>query len=249
MTEMTEMTASQLVKLELHPMCEQFNCLEGQEMIDLCESIMNTGLQQPIVIQNEKVIDGQNRVQAIKNLLADGRIEEEQTYPIKTLNLKDNDLIGYVIGANITRRHLTPKERVELVKTLLESQGITLRPRGVTDKSASAINTVTVGEVAEMAGTSEGSVRNVYSNRQRPAAAIVNPKPNATQEITEPNNEEHEEYDDQQHDQLSIDDDSDSIERQARRLYDDYFERFASIDNGFFQLCIDYTRLLNSKNK
>jgi len=240
-----EMTASQLVKLDLHPMCLQFNCLEGQEMIDLTESIIKTGLQQPIVIQNEKVIDGQNRTLAIKNLLDSGRIKEGQTYPIKTLNLNDNDLIKYVIGANITRRHLTPKQRVELVKNLLDSQGIGLRPKGVTNKSASAMDTVTAGEVAKMAGTSEGTARNVYSNRQRPAAAIVNP--NATQEITETNNEE---YDDQQqhnqlHDQLNIDDGSDSIEKQAQQLFDDYFER----DNGFFQLCMDYSRLLNSKSK
>jgi len=241
------MTASQLVKLDLHPMCLQFNCLEGQEMIDLTESIIKTGLQQPIVIQNEKVIDGQNRTLAIKNLLDSGRIKEGQTYPIKTLNLNDNDLIKYVIGANITRRHLTPKQRVELVKNLLDSQGIGFRPKGVTNKSASAMDTVTAGEVAKMAGTSEGTARNVYNNRQRPAA-IANP--NATQEITETNNEENEEYDDQQqynplHDQLNIDDGSDSIEKQAQKLYDDYFAR----DNGFFQLCIDYTRLLNSKSK
>jgi ParB-like chromosome segregation protein Spo0J len=50
--------------LEFHPLADIFPLVEGQEFAELAADIAEHGLHEPIVLYEEKVLDGRNRIRA-----------------------------------------------------------------------------------------------------------------------------------------------------------------------------------------
>lgn len=113
--------------LKVHPSAEVFPALSAEEFKKLKDSIRKQGLLTKVSVWTapdgeDYLLDGRGRLDAIEAL---GRLDElvfssatRQKYnSIHVLHmLGDVDVGQYVSAANITRRHLTPKQRVELAR-------------------------------------------------------------------------------------------------------------------------------------
>jgi ParB-like chromosome segregation protein Spo0J len=114
--------------------------LSPDEFASLKGDIRAHGVLVPIEIDTDgATLDGHHRLRAWTELKAEGaRLPD---YPrIVRAGLSDDDKVAHVLALNLARRHLTPKQRAEVVG-MLRVRGWSLR------------------RIAELAGISEGTVR------------------------------------------------------------------------------------------
>jgi hypothetical protein len=89
-------------KYRVHSVASMFPLLEGDDYEQFRESIKLFGLQKPIVIQGDLLLDGRNRLRACLELGINPRVEEYNGDP---------DVIPYIVLANMARRNLTDEQR------------------------------------------------------------------------------------------------------------------------------------------
>jgi ParB-like chromosome segregation protein Spo0J len=114
--------------------------LSDDEFASLKADIRAHGVLVPIELDADGVmLDGHHRLRAWTELKAEGvRLPD---YPrIVRAGLSEDDKVAHVLALNLVRRHLTPKQRSEVVG-MLRVKGWSLR------------------RIAEVAGISEGTVR------------------------------------------------------------------------------------------
>jgi len=114
--------------------------LSDDEFASLKADIRGHGVLVPIELDSDGVtLDGHHRIRAWTELRAEGvRLPD---YPrIVRAGLSEDDKVAHVLALNLARRHLTPKQRAEVVG-MLRVKGWSLR------------------RIAELAGISEGTVR------------------------------------------------------------------------------------------
>jgi ParB-like chromosome segregation protein Spo0J len=97
--------------LESHPLANLFPLLEGSEFEELVADIKANGLVEPIVIFEDKILDGRNRYRAC---LAAG--VEPAFRPFM-----GDDPLAYIISLNLRRRHLTAEQKRELIAGLIKA--------------------------------------------------------------------------------------------------------------------------------
>jgi ParB-like chromosome segregation protein Spo0J len=109
-------SAIDLDTLTFHPLAEMFPLIGDEELKELAEDIRKHGLLEQITMFQDKVLDGRNRIRAVKSL---GR---NQLPRACFRDLKcDHDPRAYVISENIRRRHLSPDQRREVIEALLKA--------------------------------------------------------------------------------------------------------------------------------
>lgn len=91
--------------MALHPLCLLFPRMLEPEFEALKADIKINGLHQPIVVHGGQVLDGGNRYRACLEL----GIEPP------TVQYAGDDPIGFVMSANMHRRHLTPGQQAVIV--------------------------------------------------------------------------------------------------------------------------------------
>ena len=95
--------------MEVHPAAQLFPLLEAGELEALAADIAANGLQQPVVLDTDgRVLDGRNRVRACE--LA-GVTPDYSVYD-------GDDPVGFVVSANIHRRHLSESQRAMIAARL-----------------------------------------------------------------------------------------------------------------------------------
>src|SRR5260221_10361960 len=97
------------MNFEFHPLANIFPLIDGTEFDELVGDIREHGLHEPIVVFEDKILDGRNRYRAC---MAAG------VEPAFTAYTSD-DPISYVISLNLRRRHLDESQRA-LVAARLE---------------------------------------------------------------------------------------------------------------------------------
>jgi hypothetical protein len=114
--------------LEVHPAAEMFPLMkeESPEELRALGEDIKKGLQSEIVLYKDHVLDGRNRLDAMELVGINFQIWRNPSSSRLTLLLdlkpisteySGDDPYGYVISANIHRRHLKPEKRRELIAT------------------------------------------------------------------------------------------------------------------------------------
>lgn len=96
---------------KFHELADAFPLIEGREFDELVADIKAYGLREPIVLLNDEILDGRNRARACE---AAGVEPNYTTYP-------GDDPVAYVISCDVRRRHLTGRQKRELIGRLLEA--------------------------------------------------------------------------------------------------------------------------------
>jgi ParB-like chromosome segregation protein Spo0J len=146
--------------MTVHPAADMFPMLDDVEMAELVRDIKARGLLEPITANGKVIWDGRNRLVACKRAKAEPVFKE----PRIGLNAYD-----YIISKNIHRRHLTLKQKRELIGKLLKA-----KPEASNREIAkqTKVHHETVGAVrAEM--ESSGGIRHIKHPKARKTA---NPK-------------------------------------------------------------------------
>jgi hypothetical protein len=130
---------------ELHPLAELFPAIEGVGFEELVVSIQEIGQQEPIVLLDDKILDGRCRYNAC---LAAG------VEPVFT-PFRGDDPVRFVLAANVHRRHLSESQRAMI------GAKIATMTHGGDRKSDQAANlpVPTQAQAAEMLNVSERTVR------------------------------------------------------------------------------------------
>lgn len=89
-------------KIKPHPVAAIFPALPDDELAELADDIKKYGLINPIVVQDDLLIDGRNRLRAC---------EIAGVEPTFMTLAEDCDPIPYILSANISRRHMSKGQR------------------------------------------------------------------------------------------------------------------------------------------
>jgi hypothetical protein len=90
--------------MNIHPVAALFPMLPLGELSDLAADIKTNGLQQPIVMQGDTLLDGRNRLAAC---------ERAGVNPTFT-QYKGDSPVAFIIGVNLHRRHLDQGQKIAL---------------------------------------------------------------------------------------------------------------------------------------
>lgn len=98
--------------MRLHPFCKLFPEITGEDFKAFVADIKENGLRQPIVTLDEKILDGQNRLNACNA----AKIE-----PVFQPFAGD-DPLAFVISQNMNRRHLTDDQRAAIAAEIARAK-------------------------------------------------------------------------------------------------------------------------------
>ena len=93
---------------EFHPLANLFPLVEGADLDELVAYIREHGLHEPIVLFEDKILDGRNRYRAC---LVAGMEPDFEDYT-------GDDPVSYVISLNLRRRHLDESQRAMVAAKL-----------------------------------------------------------------------------------------------------------------------------------
>jgi ParB-like nuclease family protein len=141
--------------LEFHPLADIFPLVEGRDFAELTADIAEHGLHEPIVLHEEKILDGRNRYRACEAAGVEPRFE----------SYTGDDPVGYVISLNLRRRHLDESQRAMVAAKLA-----TLK-RG--DNQHSPIGETSQAKAAELLNVGKRSVERAAEVRDRGAPELV----------------------------------------------------------------------------
>jgi ParB-like chromosome segregation protein Spo0J len=100
------------MKYTVHPVAEFFPLLErgSPAWNDLVDSIRSCGLQEPIVLEGDVLLDGRNRLAACEAASIEPRFVQWSTLRIKI------PVADWILVKNLDRRHLTEDQRVAIAR-------------------------------------------------------------------------------------------------------------------------------------
>ena len=132
---------------KVHPAADAFPMMPEDELAKLTEDIKANGMRFPITLDKDGgLLDGRNRLEALKRAGLDFPSGQTQTY-------RGDDPVGFIVSANIHRRHLTKQQQADLIvaahKAVAEAAD---KPRQVGEVSAKGgrakVNTMKAAVVA-----------------------------------------------------------------------------------------------------
>ena len=89
---------------QVHELAKFFPPMEGEEFEALCKDVKAHGLLNPIVLKDDKILDGRNRAKACEKVGIKPTYEE----------FKNGSALEFVISQNVLRRHLTADQKAFL---------------------------------------------------------------------------------------------------------------------------------------
>ena len=90
--------------MKFHEIADLFPLIEGDEFQLLCEDIKKEGLNHPVILLDDEILDGRNRYRACVEVGIEPRYEK----------FEGEDPLAFVLSENLHRRHLTISQRAAL---------------------------------------------------------------------------------------------------------------------------------------
>jgi hypothetical protein len=140
--------------LELHHLCLIMPEHSEAQFAELKEDIKANKLRIPVVIFQDKILDGRGRYKTCKELWEQDRINPG--FESQQFQGTEKEASAYVVSANVKRRHLTESQR-SLIAAQLANGG-----RGG-DRSKPSIGGLTQAEAATLLNVGEKSVERAKS--------------------------------------------------------------------------------------
>jgi ParB-like nuclease domain len=135
------------MKYALHPACAMWPQMSEPELEALAADIRMNGLRQPIVLHESTILDGRNRALAC----------ERAGVELITEIYNGTDHLGFVVSANLHRRHLSTMKRAEIAAKMANMKmGANQYVKG---GSAKLQTQISVTEAAKLMGVSPRSVQ------------------------------------------------------------------------------------------
>jgi hypothetical protein len=101
-------------RYEAHELANLLPMIDGQKFTDLKADIKKNGILEPIVIFEDKILDGRNRHRAAK--------EVGHVFSAHNFKFFEGDYAAaeaYVFSTNFLRRQLSNGQKVEVIKTMI----------------------------------------------------------------------------------------------------------------------------------
>ncbi|MCV0371685.1 hypothetical protein [Filomicrobium sp.] len=136
--------------LKAHPLADLFPMMEGEAFTDLVHDIKEHGLREPIVLLDDEVLDGRNRLKACREGGVEPRFAE----------FHGSDPAAFVISLNLKRRHLSESQRSMVAAKLAKL------PVGANQHTGSE-NLPTQSNAATMLNVSDRSIRSAKQVQKR----------------------------------------------------------------------------------
>ena len=143
-----------MTALQFHPLADIFPLVEGAEFDELVADIREHGLHEPIVVYEDKILDGRNRYRAC---LAAGI---DPTFTAYT----GDDPVAYVVSLNLRRRHLDESQRAMVAAKLA-----TLKD----GQRADLVEGLPIGRASEMLNVGERSVARAREVQEHGARELI----------------------------------------------------------------------------
>lgn len=134
-------------KFEQHPLSSAFPGMSQEQFKELIDDIDLNGLREPIVIFDNKILDGWHRYQACQEL--------NVARPLMVA-YEGDDPVGYVLSKNLHRRHLDAGARAIIIARLVEWQEGAGKPSRSLTKYG---NFTTLDQAAALAGVSKSTIQ------------------------------------------------------------------------------------------
>jgi N6-adenosine-specific RNA methylase IME4/ParB-like chromosome segregation protein Spo0J len=141
--------------LQFHPLADIFPLMEGEEFEALVSDIAANGLYEPIIVYEDKILDGRNRYRACQVAGV------EPTFTA----YEGDDPVAYVISLNLRRRHLDESQRAMVAAKL------TTLKRG--DNQHSPIGETSQAKAAQLLNVGKRSVERAAEVRDHGAPELV----------------------------------------------------------------------------
>jgi N6-adenosine-specific RNA methylase IME4/ParB-like chromosome segregation protein Spo0J len=141
MGEVRFITPDQPVRF--HEYANVFPMMDGKPHADLVEDLRINGMQEPIVMVGDTILDGRNRYMAARSI----GIE------IRAVQYEGSDPLAFVISKNLSRRHLTESQRAMVAAKLAKL------PRGANQHTAQAVSSPSQSDAAGQMQVSVDSVQ------------------------------------------------------------------------------------------
>jgi len=136
-----------------HPIAQMFPRVEGEEFEKFVEDIRSNGLQNPIAVHGEYILDGLNRQRACEAAGVEPRY----------VDVGNVDPLSYITSMNLRRRHLTTEQRAHIAADMANlawgsnpGKGYVVTEEGSNDPSSDAI---TIEQAARAMNVSPKSVK------------------------------------------------------------------------------------------
>lgn len=154
-----EWNGSSVDNLEFHQIADIFPLIQGKEFQELRDDISENGVHEPIVLHEEKILDGRNRFRACQEI---GVSPEFVQY-------EGEDPVGYIVSLNLLRRHLNESQRAMVAARLANMEV------GNPDfsNSANLQNSKTRAESADLLNVSERSVNTAKTVQKNGTESLV----------------------------------------------------------------------------
>jgi ParB/Sulfiredoxin domain len=172
-------SAAQRLEYEFHPIADIFPLMTGDEFNRLRDDIKARKQQEPIIIYEGKILDGRNRYNACKELKL---IPETKPYD-------GSDPVGFVLSANLHRRHLNESQRAMVAGKLsrLKPGANQHTKEGPSIEDASKrlnVGKASVERAHKVLDSTPELVRAVEENKVRVSAAAVKLAGKPPEELT-----------------------------------------------------------------
>lgn len=102
---MTTLTVQELASLPVFPFADVFPLLAEEELMELSQDIETHGLRHPVVLFNDQILDGRNRIRALK------KVRNLINIPVEVFEGSEYEAVEMIRSLNILRRHLSVGQR------------------------------------------------------------------------------------------------------------------------------------------